>query len=128
MSQPVTLRVWNGCTVVGVLSLFESSTGMTAAFEVSGGAARSGRVDVEIDPWANVVVDRRVEHPSVFSIRENPDLEDTICVDDSHDEFRREVSALTSKTHLTSREIRNALRKLLGTEMVDQVGYDDTER
>lgn len=62
----VTIRVWNGPTVCGVFTV--SPTGLSTIGAV-GAASNSTRVDVEIDPWANLVVDNRPEHACPVSIR-----------------------------------------------------------
>lgn len=64
-----TIRVWHGCQVVGV-----SDTGSFFIGAV-GGASNSTHVDIEIDPWSNLVVDRRAEYPVPVSIREDPEVQ-----------------------------------------------------
>lgn len=62
----VTIRVWHGCTVRQVLTV--SDTGSSVIGGV-GGAGNSTHADIELDPWANLVVDHRVEYPTPTSIR-----------------------------------------------------------
>lgn len=66
-----TIRVWHGCRVVGVFGVTD-----TGSFSIGavGGAGNSTPVDIEIDPWENLVVDHRVEHPVPVSIREDPEV------------------------------------------------------
>ena len=65
MSSSVTIRVWQGCTVVGVFGVSLSGHSSIGAV---GAAANSTRVDIELDPWANLVVDNRTDHPVPVSI------------------------------------------------------------
>lgn len=68
MSDSVTIRVWNGCTVRYVFSV--STTGSTSVGAV-GGAGNSAKPDIEIDPWAGLIVDHRAEYPTPLPIRED---------------------------------------------------------
>lgn len=79
MKDQVSIRIWNGCTVVALFTVFEG--GYTAQGAV-GGAGNSSPVDVELDPWNNLIVDRRVKWPFPVSIREEPEQEK----DDAPDE------------------------------------------
>jgi len=63
----VTIRVWDGCTVRQVISV--SKTG-SATLGAVGGAGNSTQVDIELDPWAGLIVDNRAEYPHPVSIRE----------------------------------------------------------
>lgn len=63
----VVIRVWHGCDVRLVVSV--SPTG-TASLGAVGGAGNSTRPDIEIDPWANLIVDHRADHPHPVPIRE----------------------------------------------------------
>lgn len=56
----ITIRIWNGCTVRQVISV--SETGSTTLGAV-GGAHSSTEVDIELDPWAGLIVDKRAEFP-----------------------------------------------------------------
>lgn len=49
-----TIRVWHGCKVVGLVSFSDTGSSHTGAV---GGAANSTVVDIEIDPWAGLIVD-----------------------------------------------------------------------
>lgn len=62
-----TIRVWNGPRVTAVLTV--NPDGMTV-MGATGGAANSVHVDIELDPWANLIVDHRASHPVPVSIRE----------------------------------------------------------
>ena len=58
-----TIRIWDGCRVVQVISV--SGTGNSSIGAV-GGAGNSTKVDIEIDPWAGLIVDHSVRNPPVF--------------------------------------------------------------
>lgn len=66
MSDSVAIRVWKGCTVVGVFIV--SPTGH-ATIGAVGGAGNSTPIHIELDPWANVVVDNRPQCSTPVSIR-----------------------------------------------------------
>lgn len=66
MSDSVTIRVWKGRTVVGLFTV--SPTGHTS-YGAVGGASNSTRADIELDPWANLVVDNRPQFSTPTSIR-----------------------------------------------------------
>lgn len=53
-----TIRVWDGCRVVQVITV--SSTG-SATLGAVGGAHNSTNPDIEIDPWAGLIVDHSVK-------------------------------------------------------------------
>ena len=63
----VTIRIWQGCVVRQVISLRD--TGSTTIGAV-GGAGNSTKVDIELDPWAGLIVDNRIEKTAPVSIRE----------------------------------------------------------
>jgi hypothetical protein len=63
----VTIRIWDGCVVRHVFSV---STHGSSTIGAISGAANSASVDIELDPWNNLVVDHRAEHPCPVSIRE----------------------------------------------------------
>jgi hypothetical protein len=73
MSQ-VTIRIWNGCTVRQVISV--SDTGSSTIGAV-GGAGNSSKVDIELDPWNNLIVDHRAQWPVPVSIREPKESDET---------------------------------------------------
>lgn len=52
------IRVWDGCTVKYVLDV--GRDGSSASLGGAGGASNSTKVDIEIDPWAGLIVDHRV--------------------------------------------------------------------
>jgi hypothetical protein len=62
----VTIRIWHGCAVRQVITV--SDTGSSTIGAV-GGAGNSTHADIELDPWANLVVDHRVTYPTPTSIR-----------------------------------------------------------
>jgi hypothetical protein len=67
----VTIRIWDGCTVRQVVSVSRTGSGVLGAV---GGASNSTHVDIDLDPWAGLIVDRRVKHPHPVSIVEgDPD-------------------------------------------------------
>lgn len=57
---PVTIRIWDGCTVVQVMDV--GPTGFSVVGPVSG-AMNSTQVDIELDPWGKLIVDNRKKHP-----------------------------------------------------------------
>ncbi len=57
-----TIRIWNGCKVVQVVTVGEGSSSTIGAV---GGAGNSGVVDIEIDPWAGLIVDHSVRRSPV---------------------------------------------------------------
>jgi hypothetical protein len=60
----MTIRIWNGCKVVQLISV--SETGSTSHGAV-GGAANSTQVDIEFDPWAGlIVINRSGKSPQVI--------------------------------------------------------------
>jgi hypothetical protein len=63
----VTIRIWKGNTVRQVMTV--SDTGSSSIGAV-GGAGNSSKVDIEFDPWANVIVDHRAQWPVPVSTRE----------------------------------------------------------
>jgi hypothetical protein len=63
----VTIRIWHGCVVRQVISV--SDTGSSTIGAV-GGAQNSTHADIDLDPWNNLIVDRRVKYPHPVSIRE----------------------------------------------------------
>jgi hypothetical protein len=52
----VNIRIWNGCKVVTVLTVSDQGYSSIGAV---GGASNSTKVDVELDPWAGLIVDHR---------------------------------------------------------------------
>jgi len=55
MGVEKTVRIWHGCKVVLLLSVDES--GGYSTMGAAGGAANSTQVDIEIDPWAGLLVE-----------------------------------------------------------------------
>lgn len=70
MTNPVTIRIWNGCKVNMVVTVDDGSNVSCGAV---GGAAFSAKVDIELDPWAGFIVDNRVEFPAPASIKGDPE-------------------------------------------------------
>lgn len=50
-----TIRVWDGCRVAGVVSFGRGGGGSWVGNP--GGAENSTQPDIEIDPWAGLIVD-----------------------------------------------------------------------
>jgi hypothetical protein len=65
MGKSVTIRVWDGSTVKAVFTV-----GATGSSWIGnpGGAENSTKVDIELDPWAGLVVDHRREWPAPVGI------------------------------------------------------------
>lgn len=61
------IRIWNGCKVLQVICVSDDSS---ASLGSTGGAGNSTKVDIEIDPWAGLIVDHSVRNPP-FSFRED---------------------------------------------------------
>lgn len=55
MSASKTIRIWNGCRVVQVVTVNEG--GGSSTIGATGGAGNSTQMDIEIDPWAGLIVD-----------------------------------------------------------------------
>jgi hypothetical protein len=56
-----TIRIWNGCKVVLLLSV--SAAGGYSTMGAVGGAANSSRADIDLDPWAGLIVDHSTSNP-----------------------------------------------------------------
>jgi hypothetical protein len=50
-----TIRIWDGCRVVGLISIGQD--GGSVFQGATGGAENSSKPDIEIDPWAGLIVD-----------------------------------------------------------------------
>jgi hypothetical protein len=59
-----TIRIWNGCKVVQVIGVHEDSG--SSSLGAVGGAHNSTRIDIEIDPWAGLLVDHSMPGPPVM--------------------------------------------------------------
>jgi hypothetical protein len=55
MKNQKTIRIWNGCRVVQVVTVHQD--GGSSTIGAAGGAENSTTVDIEIDPWAGLIVD-----------------------------------------------------------------------
>jgi hypothetical protein len=62
MSAEKTIRIWNGCKVVAILSVSESGTTYRGAV---GGAGNSAKPDIEIDPWEGLLVDHETRQSPI---------------------------------------------------------------
>ncbi len=62
MSGSKTIRIWNGCKVVAVISVAADSHSVVGNV---GGAANSGKVDIELDPFAGLIVDHSANRSPV---------------------------------------------------------------
>lgn len=58
-----TIRIWNGCKVVLLLTV--SDAGGYSTSGAVGGAANSAQADIDLDPWAGLIVDHSTENPPV---------------------------------------------------------------
>lgn len=61
MSEKV-IRIWRGCRVVQIVAVSESGSSVMGA---TGGAHNSTTVDIEIDPWAGLIVDHSARRSPV---------------------------------------------------------------
>jgi hypothetical protein len=59
-----TIRIWDGCKVVQVVTVNQS--GGSSTLGATGGASNSTRVDIEIDPWAGLIVDHGTDNPPTY--------------------------------------------------------------
>lgn len=64
------IRIWNGCTVVQVISMRQD--GGSSTIGATGGADNSTKADIEIDPWAGLIVDHSTGNPPLFFREEAP--------------------------------------------------------
>jgi hypothetical protein len=71
-SMTKTIRIWNGNKVVQVVAVSDTGSSTIGA---TGGAGNSTQVDIELDPWAGLIVDNRAPHPHPVSIREEDERE-----------------------------------------------------
>jgi hypothetical protein len=70
----MNIRIWNECVVVANISVTPDGSGMSVG-SVAGGAGNGMRPDIEIDPWAGLVVDHS-EHstgPTPIGWRDHQD-------------------------------------------------------
>lgn len=65
-----TIRIWRGCTVVNLISI--SDNGSISWSGPVGGAENSGKVDIELDPWAGLIVDHSTSNPPMDFREEQP--------------------------------------------------------
>jgi hypothetical protein len=63
----ITIRIWQGCVVRQVVTITETGSATVGAV---GGAEDSTQVDIELDPWARLVVDNRAQFPVPVYIRD----------------------------------------------------------
>lgn len=54
MSEKV-IRIWDGCRVVQVVAVDQNDG--SATLGAASGAGNSTRIDIEIDPWAGLIVE-----------------------------------------------------------------------
>lgn len=57
------IRIWDGCKVIQVVSV--RNNGSSTTIGSVGGAENSIKVDIELDPWAGLIVDHSVEKSPV---------------------------------------------------------------
>ncbi len=67
MNDEITIRIWDGCTVRMVMSVSKTGSSTTGAV---GGAGNSSKPDIELDPWAGLIVDHRATYPTPVYIQE----------------------------------------------------------
>jgi hypothetical protein len=65
--ETVAIRIWDGCVVRHVIIV--GPTGSTSLGAV-GAAHHSTKVDIELDPWAGLVVDNRAENSFPMLLRD----------------------------------------------------------
>jgi hypothetical protein len=70
----ITIRIWDGCKVVEVISIYQR--GGSSVLGAVGGAQNSSNPQIEIDPWAGLIVDHSVRFASPVPFRERMVLED----------------------------------------------------
>jgi hypothetical protein len=70
----VAIRIWDGCVVRAVMTVDQN--GGSSFLGATGGAANSTPIDIDLDPWRGVIVDRRAPHPIPVSIREQLEGDD----------------------------------------------------
>lgn len=63
MSEKV-IRIWDGCRVVQVVAVGKTGSSTLGS---TGGAENATKVDIEIDPWAGLLVDHSAaDSPFMF--------------------------------------------------------------
>lgn len=70
MPKDITIRIWQGSRVCLLLSVGADGHATMGAV---GGAGNSTQVDIELDPWAGLIVDNRAGHPHPVHIQEIPE-------------------------------------------------------
>ena len=78
------IRIWDGCTVRFVLDV--DRNGSSSTLGAAGGASNSTKVDIEIDPWAGLIVDHRVPGGPVAWQSYEKDLDEAYERGRTHDE------------------------------------------
>ncbi|HYD28913.1 hypothetical protein [Brevundimonas sp.] len=61
------IRIWDGCRVVQVVAVRRDGSSVMGA---TGGAHNSTEVDIELDPWAGLIVDHSVPQNPPYGFRE----------------------------------------------------------
>jgi hypothetical protein len=64
----VTIRIWDGCKVVQVVSV--NQRGGSSTIGAVGGAANGAKPTIEIDPWAGLIFDSTGLNPAPIAFRE----------------------------------------------------------
>lgn len=62
MSRKV-IRIWDGCKVIGFVDVSGDAISVVTR---AGGAANSTLVDIEIDPFAGLIVDHETNNPPKY--------------------------------------------------------------
>lgn len=63
--QQRTIRIWSGNRVVQIITVAQDGSSSSTAGGV-GGAENSALIDIEIDPWAGLIVDRATDNPPTY--------------------------------------------------------------
>lgn len=67
MGDEITIRIWKGCQVKMLFTIGDNSSSTVGAVS---GAECASQPDIELDPWAGLIVDRRVDFPAPVLIKE----------------------------------------------------------
>jgi hypothetical protein len=78
------IRIWDGCSVRFVLDV--DRNGGSAGIGAVGGAGNSTKVDIELDPWAGLIVDNRTQGGPVSWQSYEKDLDEAYERGRAHDE------------------------------------------
>lgn len=65
MANHKKIRIWSGKEVVQVITVAQDGSSSSTIGAV-GGAENSTLIDIEIDPWAGLIVDRATDNPPTY--------------------------------------------------------------